>query len=73
MAGATERAKAVHLAAKLKGTEDEDWVPVWSAVAAPIEKQAEEALARGDKAAARRLFLEAKTYYSIARFPAPYH
>jgi fermentation-respiration switch protein FrsA (DUF1100 family) len=58
---------------KLKGTEDEDWVPAWSAVAAPIEKRAEAALARGDKAAARRLFLEAKTYYSLARFPAPYH
>src|SRR3990172_1071621 len=59
--------------AKLKGTEDEDWVPAWSAVAAPLEKEAEAALARGDRAAARRLFLEAKTYYSLARFPAPYH
>ena len=28
---------------------------------------------RGDKAAARNLFLQAKTYYSLARFPAPYH
>ena len=59
--------------AKLKGTEDEDWVPAWSAVAAPYEKEAEGALKRGDKAAARRLFLQAKTYYSLARFPAPYH
>ena len=59
--------------AKLKGTEDEDWVPAWSAVAAPFEKEAEAALARGDRAAARRAFLEAKTYYSLARFPAPYH
>jgi fermentation-respiration switch protein FrsA (DUF1100 family) len=59
--------------ARLKGTEDEDWVPAWSAVAAPLEKAAEAALARGDRAAARRLFLEAKTYYSLARFPAPYH
>lgn len=59
--------------AKLKGTEDEDWVPAWNAVAAPFEKEAEAALARGDRAAARRAFLEAKTYYSLARFPAPYH
>lgn len=59
--------------AKLKGTEDEDWVPAWCAVAAPYEKQAEAALKRGDKAAARKLFLQAKTYYSLARFPAPYH
>ena len=59
--------------AKLKGTEDEDWVPAWCAVAAPCEKEAEAALKRGDKAAARKLFLQAKTYYSLARFPAPYH
>jgi hypothetical protein len=59
--------------AKLKGTEDEDWVPAWSAVAEPYEKQAEAALQRGDRAAARSLFLQAKTYYSLARFPAPYH
>ena len=59
--------------AKLKGTEDEDWVPTWSAVAVPYEKEAEAALKRGDKAAARKLFLQAKTYYSLARFPAPYH
>ena len=43
--------------AKLQGTEDEDWVPAWSAVAAPYEKEAEAALKRGDKAAARDLFL----------------
>lgn len=59
--------------ARLKGTEDEDWVPAWCAVAAPYERQAEAALKRGDKAAARKLFLQAKTYYSLARFPAPYH
>ena len=59
--------------AKLKGTEDEDWVPAWSAVAEPFEQAAESALKRGDKAAARAAFLQAKTYYSLARFPAPYH
>ena len=59
--------------AKLKGTEDEDWVPAWSAVAEPYEKEAEVALKRGNKAAARKAFLQAKTYYSLARFPAPYH
>jgi pimeloyl-ACP methyl ester carboxylesterase len=41
-------------------------------VAKPFEKQAEEALARGDRQGARKGFLEAKTYYSLARFPAPY-
>jgi Esterase FrsA-like len=57
----------------LKGTEDEDWVPAWSAVAARYEKDAEAALARGDRAAARGAFLQAKSFYSLARFPAPYH
>ncbi len=59
--------------ATLKGTEDEDWVPAWSAVAARYEKDAEAALKCGDKAAARNGFVQAKTYYSLARFPAPYH
>ena len=59
--------------AKLKSTEDEDWVPAWSAVAEKFEKEAEAALKRGDKAAARNQFMHAKTYYSLARFPAPYH
>jgi len=59
--------------ATLKSTEDEDWVPAWSAVAERFEALANEALARGDKANARKNFLEAKTFYSLARFPAPYH
>src|SRR4051812_35152912 len=57
---------------KLEGTEDEAWVPAWSAVAQRFEKAADEALASGDRTAARRALLEAKTYYSLARFPAPY-
>jgi dienelactone hydrolase len=57
---------------KLEGTEDEMWVPAWSAVAQRFEREADAALARDDKPAARRAFLEAKTYYSLARFPAPY-
>lgn len=59
--------------ATLKSTEDEEWVPAWSAVAARFEKAGDAALTRGDKTNARRNFLEAKTYYSLARFPAPYH
>jgi dienelactone hydrolase len=56
----------------LKGTEDEDWVPAWSAVGAGYEKEADAALAKGDKTAARSALAHARTYYSIARFPAPY-
>ena len=59
--------------ATIKSTEDEDWVPAWSAVAERFETQAVAALARGNKALARKNFLEAKTFYSLARFPAPYH
>jgi fermentation-respiration switch protein FrsA (DUF1100 family) len=58
--------------ARVKGTEDEDWVPVWSEVAQHYEREGEERLERGDRAGARNAFLQAKSYYSIARFPAPY-
>ncbi len=58
---------------KLTDTVDEEWVPVWSEVAQRHVDEAEEALAADDKEAARRLFLQAKTYYSIGRFPSPYH
>ena len=57
----------------IKSTEDEDWVPAWSAVADRYQREAESAQAGGDKAAARSAWLHAKTYLSIARFPAPYH
>jgi hypothetical protein len=56
----------------LRSTEDEDWVPAWSAVARRYEDEAEAALARDDRAGARNAYLHAKTYYSIARFPSPY-
>jgi len=59
--------------AGLKSTEDEDWVPAWSAVAARYEKEAEAALGSGNRAGARSAFLQAKSFYSIARFPSPYH
>src|SRR5262245_17413251 len=57
--------------ATIKSTFDEDWVPAWSAVGERYEKQAEAALARGDKAGARSAWLQAKSYYSLARFPGP--
>lgn len=58
--------------AKIKSTEDEDWVPVWSAVGAEYEKKGDALLARKDKTGARQAYVQAKTYYSLARFPAPY-
>ena len=57
----------------LKSTLDEDWVPAWSAVAERYEKEADGLLKKRKKAEARGAFLQAKSYYSLARFPAPYH
>src|SRR5688572_5330760 len=54
--------------AKIKSTEDEDWVPVWSAVGAEYEKKGDALLARKDKTGARTAYVQAKTYYSLARF-----
>jgi tetratricopeptide (TPR) repeat protein len=59
--------------ATIQGTEDEDWVPAWSAVAERYERDAEALLAKRKRAEARNAFLQAKSFYSIARFPAPYH
>ena len=59
--------------AKLTDTVDEAWVPVWSEVGRRHVEQAEDALAADDRVTARRLFLQAKAYYSIGRFPSPYH
>jgi pimeloyl-ACP methyl ester carboxylesterase len=57
----------------VKGTEDEDWVPAWSAVAERYAREAEALLKKRKRAEARNAFLQAKSFFSIARFPAPYH
>lgn len=57
--------------ASLKGTTDDLWVPPWREIGRRYEREAEALLAKGDKAGARAKFLEAKSYYSIARFPHP--
>ena len=62
--------------AGIKSTEDEDWVPVWSAVGAEYEKKGDALIARKasqkNRADARQAYVQAKTYYSLARFPSPY-
>ena len=56
----------------MRGTEDQEWVPLWTGVAERFKAQGEALATKGDRANAGRAFMEAKTYYSIARFPAPY-
>lgn len=58
--------------ARIKSTEDEDWVPVWSAVGIEYEKKGDALLQAGNRAGARNAYVQAKTYFSLARFPAPY-
>ncbi|MFV2001233.1 MAG: alpha/beta fold hydrolase [Acidimicrobiia bacterium] len=54
---------------RLEGTTQDLWVPVWKDVGQRHERRGDEFEAAGDTAAARREFLQAKTYYSIGRFP----
>ena len=51
--------------AKIKSTEDEDWVPVWSAVGAEYEKKGDALLARKDKAGARQLGLPLRSVFGV--------
>lgn len=55
--------------ASLTGTTDDVWVPAWREVARRHEERGDELEASGDVQGARRAYLQAKTYYSIARFP----
>lgn len=54
----------------LLDTTENNWVPVWRKTGLNYEKLGDEAAKSGDWEASRRLYLQAKTYYSIARFPA---
>ena len=54
----------------LQGTTQDLWVPVWREVGAHHEAEGDRLDSAGDRAAARRAHLQAKTYYSIGRFPA---
>ncbi|MFC1491592.1 prolyl oligopeptidase family serine peptidase [Nitrospinota bacterium] len=55
----------------LKGTTDDLWVPVWRGIGRRFEDEAEQLAAKEEGAVARAKFLQAKTFYSIARFPRP--
>lgn len=55
--------------AKLEGTTQDLWVPVWKEVGDRYEAEGDRLETEGDYQAARTAYLQAKTYFSIGRFP----
>ena len=58
------------IVARLTGTTEDLWVPIWREAGAKHEADGDARDAAGDYVAARHAFLLAKTYYAIGRFPA---
>lgn len=54
---------------RLDGTTEDRWVPIWRDVGARYEAEGDRLDDAADYDAARRAYLQAKTYYAIARFP----
>lgn len=54
---------------RLSGTTDDVWVPIWRKAGNRHEGEGDRLERDGDLDGARRQYLIAKTYYSIARFP----
>lgn len=57
--------------ASLKGTTDNLWVPVWREIGKRFEDEADALSEKGDREGARKKYIQAKTFYSIGRFPRP--
>lgn len=55
--------------AKLTGTTQDLWVPVWDEVGSKHEAEGDRLETNGDHEGARRAYLQAKTYFAIGRFP----
>ncbi len=55
--------------AQLEGTTEDKWIPVWQAAGERHEAAGDRRDELGDHAGARQAYLQAKTYYAIARFP----
>ena len=53
----------------LKTTTDESWVPAWSSVGKQYEDDGELLLEKGDIQEGQKKLLQAKSFYSISRFP----
>ncbi len=57
------------LVGRLEGTTEDKWVPVWRSAGRRHEDAGDALEETGDLAGARTAYLQAKTYYAIARFP----
>ena len=55
--------------ARLEGTTEDKWVPVWEEVGRRHEEEGDRLEETGDHEGSRRAYLQAKTYYAIGRFP----
>ena len=55
--------------AELEATTQDKWVPVWRSAGRRHEDEGDALEAAGDFDGARREYLQAKTFYAIARFP----
>jgi len=55
--------------AQLEATTEDQWIPVWKAAGDKHEAAGDAHEAAGDFATARQAYMQAKTYFAIARFP----
>jgi len=55
--------------ATLEATTEDKWVPVWGKAGKRHEDEGDRLTEAGDHEAARKAYLQAKTYYAIGRFP----
>ena len=54
---------------RLEATTEDKWIPVWSEAGRRHEAAGDAHEAAGETKAARKAYLQAKTYYAIGRFP----
>ncbi|MET0695835.1 MAG: hypothetical protein ABWZ58_00275, partial [Acidimicrobiia bacterium] len=54
---------------RLEGTTEDKWVPVWEEMGRRHEDEGDRLETAGDHEAARKAYLNAKSYYAIGRFP----
>ena len=54
---------------RVSGTNEEDWVPLWREAGKSYEEKGDKLESEKKFKQARKCFLQARTYYSIGRFP----